>query len=417
MGSAREIAAITLIGTVGTFAAACAPSEEREVHVDRGVDVAGVTVTDVYRPSEPAPDPDGYPVVVMLHGGDGDASGLTPLAALVAESGAVVHVPTWPVITERLTGAALDEAYFDQVEAVVCSLRHARRTAPEHGGDPDDLTLLGHSAGGFVGAAVAMVDEPPWPTIGCDAGVEHRPERFIGTSGDYTGWTLFAEDSPDVAAPYDPTVLPVTNEELDVHLIHGFADDTIWPEEPWQLRNHLVAEAVDVTILALDVDHGGPLERTGAVEFVAEQLTDLLADRPTAFEPERSATLSFVDDRCLYEGPEELAQGDAVAIDVHNDAEVRVYFWLMAFERWRPTDAVVELGGGPWVPVEQPPEDPMARSFFPVEAGQTTEFVWAFVDGSRPWTLWCLPHDEHPASGMMHLAAELVALDASDSTP
>ena len=35
-------------------------------------DVAGVTVTDVYVPDESACDQDGCPVVVMLHGGDGD---------------------------------------------------------------------------------------------------------------------------------------------------------------------------------------------------------------------------------------------------------------------------------------------------------------------------------------------------------
>ena len=402
------------VALVGMFSVSCGSSdgEQGGVRVERDVDVADITVTDVLAPNGPAEDPAGYPVVVMLHGGDGDPKEMEPLAEAVAERGAVVYVPTWPVVTERLAGTALDDAYRGQVEAVVCSLRHARRTAADFGGNADDLTLLGHSAGGFVGAAAAIVDEPPWPGIDCDAEVEHRPQRFIGTSGDYTGWTLFARDEPAVSAPYDPQLLPVTNRDLEVRLMHGFADDTVWAEAALGFRNHLADSGLDARVLALDVGHSGPIQPTVAPDFVAEQISGLLHHTPTAFEPERAASLSFVDDRCVYDGPEQLALGDAIAIDIRNESDVRVYFFFVAFADWRPADIGLDLDGRPWVRVEEPPDDPRELAFFPIEARDTTEIEWAFVDGERPWVLFCLPHDDHPAAGMMHPAVELVPLDS-----
>jgi hypothetical protein len=314
-------------------------------------------------------------------------------------------------VSERLSGAALDDAYRRQVEAVVCSLRHARRTASDFGGNADNLTLFGHSAGGFVGAAAAIVDEPPWPGIDCDAGVDHRPQRFIGTSGDYTGWTLFARDEPSVSAPYDPQLLPVTNRDLEVRLVHGFADDTVWAETALGFRDHLADAGLDARILALDVGHSGPIEPTVAPDFVAEQISGLLRDTPTAFDPERTASLSFVDDRCRYDGPEQLALGDAVTVDIRNESDARVYLVFVAFVDWRPADIGLELDGRPWVRAEEPPDDPRGLAFFPVEAGGTTEMEWAFADGTRPWVLFCLPDGAHPAAGMMHPAVELVPLD------
>lgn len=406
----RRAATATFVGVLVT---SCGSDDDGfDLLVQRGLDVAGITVTDVFAPSRAAEDPAGYPLVVMLHGGDGDPADMVALATAVAEGGAVVHVPTWPVVSERLTGAELDAAYHDQVEAVVCALRFARRTAPDHGADADDLTLLGHSAGGFVGASVAIVDEPPWPGIDCDVGVDHRPRRFIGTSGDYSGSTLYARSEPDVAAPYAPLVMPVTNDELEVRLVHGFADDTILPDVSFALRDRAVDRGLDAEVLALDVRHGAPTDPAGAADFVADQVLDLLRGEPTAFEPERSATLSFADDRCLYDGPVEWPRGEAVAIGLDNDADVELYFVFAAFVGWRPADDDLELDGTPWGRVEDPPDDLFGAAFLPVDAGDATEMAWAFADGSRPWMLWCLPRDDHPAAGFVHPAAELVPLDA-----
>jgi dienelactone hydrolase len=101
----------------------------------RNQPIADVTTADVYRAS----DADGAPVVVMLHGTGGERSELDGFAREVAASGAVVVVPTWPVFTERPGELEVGEIHRRQTEAVVCSLRFARETAAEFGGDPDDL--------------------------------------------------------------------------------------------------------------------------------------------------------------------------------------------------------------------------------------------------------------------------------------
>ena len=173
------------VGTEPSTSTAEARSDA-EVVVDLDVDLGGVTTADVF---EPGAGGEGQtPIVVMLHGTAGERSRLHDLARRVAADGVLVYVPSWPVI-DQVQGypEATDEPYRRQAEVVVCTLRHIRRTAVERGGDPDDLTVFGHSGGAMVGAQVAMVSEPPWPGIDCDAGTPHAPQRFIGTAGDYNG--------------------------------------------------------------------------------------------------------------------------------------------------------------------------------------------------------------------------------------
>jgi acetyl esterase/lipase len=386
------------------------------VRVERGVDVHGVTVTDVYTSGGEA----GRPVVVMLHGGDGDPDRMGPLAEAVAQRGAVVYVPTWPIHSRRLAGDALDFALHDEFEAVVCALRHARRTASEHGGDPDDITLLGHSAGGFVGAAVAMVAEPPWAAIGCDIDVDHRPQRFIGTSGDYTGSTFpidefaglpeYARSTTDVVDAYDPFVLEATNRDLDVRLLHGFGDDIIFPDAAFELRDRLVDQGLDARLLTVDVSHGDPVTPGPSMDFVADQIAGLLTRQATAFEPELTGTLAFDRDRCTYDGPSGLTVAEAVAVDLRNDSDAPLMFGFVTFDSWRPADDGTVLDGGPRQPFDEPPGSVRGQGFVPVPPRTTGTVDWALVDSARPWVLYCLPLDDHPAAGLLHGAAEVVPL-------
>jgi len=125
----------------------------------------------------------------MLHGTAADRSRMHGLAAAVAERGALVYVPSWPVIgtAQPYTVAEGGEPYRRQSEAVICLLRRIRSEAADLRGDPDDVTVVGHSGGAMVGARVAMIDEPPWPGIDGDDGIDHAPVRFIGLGGDYEG--------------------------------------------------------------------------------------------------------------------------------------------------------------------------------------------------------------------------------------
>ena len=194
-----------------------------------------MTTADVFAPG----DADGIPVVVMFHGSDGLRSNMEPLATEMARSGAVVVVPSWPVITDRPPSDTSEDVYFDQTAAAVCAVRFARSTAAEHGGDPTDLTVLGHSAGAPLGARVALVEEPPWPGIDCYPGVSSHVDRFVGTAGDFDGETQYSSWIPDIYRPYDVFDLDVTNGDLEMRLVHGVDDWNVWAEVSTSFDEHL----------------------------------------------------------------------------------------------------------------------------------------------------------------------------------
>ncbi len=120
----------------------------------------------------------------------------------------------------------------------------------ERGGDPDDLTVFGHSGGAMVGAQVAMVSEPPWPGIDCDAGTSHAPQRFIGSAGDYNGLYQLSQVVPaEFFAPYDPTVIEPTNTDLEVRLVQGLSDGTIGMSESSEFLAHVLSYGLDAELI------------------------------------------------------------------------------------------------------------------------------------------------------------------------
>jgi len=190
----------------------------------------------------------------MLHGTAAERSRLHDLAQRVAADGVLVFVPSWPVI-DRAGGfpGETDEPYRRQAEVVVCALRHIRRTAVERGADPDDLTVFGHSGGAMVGAQVAMVSEPPWPGIDCDAGTPHAPQRFIGSAGDDNGLHQLSQVAPvGFFAPYDPTVIEPTTVDLEVRLVKGLSDGTIAMSESSEFLAHVLPYGLDAELIITD---------------------------------------------------------------------------------------------------------------------------------------------------------------------
>jgi hypothetical protein len=161
-------------------------------------------------------------------------------------------------------------------------------------------------------------------------------------------------------------------------------------------------------MVALDVDHGGPVEPSGSLDFVARQIAALLVEEPSAFDAVRTARFSFDSDRCIYDGPQELSIGEAVAIELRNDSEARVFFSFVAADDWRPGDVGLEFDGRPWVRMDDWGVVPTSATYLPLDAADSGELSWVFVDGELPWSLWCVPMDDHPAKGVLHLAGELV---------
>ena len=119
------------------------------------------------------------PVAVFVHGGvwsSGEAWHYAPLGAQLAEEGVVCFVPTYSLYPS----ATVDK----QVVEVGQALDFAFQTAEQFGGDPENVTLLGHSAGAQLGLLEVLY------RAGLGKGKGRRssrkqPRKFVGMAGCY----------------------------------------------------------------------------------------------------------------------------------------------------------------------------------------------------------------------------------------
>ncbi|HSP30000.1 MAG TPA: alpha/beta hydrolase [Ilumatobacteraceae bacterium] len=375
--------------------------------IARDMAVADVTTADVFAPW----DADGVPVVVMFHGSDGRRSNMDPRATEMARSGAVVVVPSWPVITERPPSDTAEDVYFDQTAAAVCAVRFARSTAAEHGGDPADLTVMAHSAGAPLGARVALVEEPPWPGIDCYPDVSSHVDRFVGTAGDFAGESQYSSWIPDVYRPYDVFDLDVTNGDLEMRLIHGVDDWNVWVAVSTSFDEHLEAVGIDSDLVYVDTAHGELIDpSTPAGRLLADQLDALVHEQPSVFdEPGARATMTFDDDGCSFDGAATTSLGRPLRVRLVADTDVPVWFSMLGFGPGL-TDAEMTalITGGP-VSIDDPTDTFDMANFVRVEADSEGEMNSVFVDDSLRWVAYCMPDagSTHPAAGVMHAASEV----------
>jgi acetyl esterase/lipase len=360
----------------------------------RDLDVGG-SETHVFLPDASASEGVPVPVVIMLHGTAADRSKLEPLAAEVAESGALVYVPTWPVIDQvrPYPEHEGDEPYRRQSEAVICVLRDVKRTAGEFGGDPGDVTLVGASGGGMVGARVAIVAEPPWPGIDCDAGIDHRPERFIGLAGDYEGLYQYATPGSELYGPYDVLTIEPTNRELDVWLLHGQNDESVDVRTSGRFADHLAEAGIEARVLTTDSDHIAPLDMsTPAGKFTAARITAIVHGQPEPQwwpGPSPDATLTLaLNDRCSYAGPETWPVDRATTIRLENATDLDATFAQVSvrsdFEITRE-EALASRGTLDF----HDPEWLDWAGLRPVPAGETRTLHFAFVEADQSFVLYC----------------------------
>jgi len=391
----------TVVSPTDTPATDPTTSPVPAVEVLRDESIGDITTADVYLP----PEGEAVPVVVMLHGTEGERSELDGLAREVAASGALVYVPTWPVISERPAPQNVGEMYRQQTETVVCALRHARSTASEFGGDPDDLTLFGHSGGATVGARVALVDEPQWPGIDCFPGVSHAPARFIATAGDFTGGYSFSTEFPEQYGPYDVFGL-VPSNDVEVRLYQGFNDWNVYPStETTALDEHLRGIGVDSQAAYLDAAHGDMIDVSEpAGRFIAGQVAALVHGRLGVFDDSAAvATMSYEAQRCSYEGPTSLQSGEPVAIQLENPTDVPVLYWMVGFETGFD---VVQSGYFDLPPgtLDAEPEGIQTGHWIRVGPSSVGLLRWVMVRGDQEWVPHCLPEagTTDPGAGLMH---------------
>ena len=223
---------------------------------------------DVYRPAHAAAD---APVIVFWYGGSwtqGSKESYRFVGAALADLGYVVVLPDYRLYPQvRFPGFLTDAA-----DAVAWVERHAA----DYGGDPQRIVLMGHSAGAHMAAMLAMND-----IYLRQAGADPKDIRaLIGLSGPYELTPNDATLNAIFAAPYTPQdwqVLPYVSSGAPVSLlIHGAADEVVWPRNSERLAAALRAAGVPV-VLKIYPDRGHAAT-VAALSWVLRWRSPTLAD-------------------------------------------------------------------------------------------------------------------------------------------
>jgi len=189
---------------------------------------------DVYRNKDAAGP---HPLIVFLYGGSwrtGERGTYAFVATPLAARGAVVVVPDYRLYPEVVFPDFLD----DNAHAVAWAVGHAN----ELGADPHRVFIVGHSAGAYNAAMLAV--DPRWLAR---AGLDRAQiAGVVGLAGPYDFLPMTDPDIIPVFAPVDdgPASQPVTyvdGSNPPLLLLAGDADTTVRPANTRSLAARVVA--------------------------------------------------------------------------------------------------------------------------------------------------------------------------------
>jgi acetyl esterase/lipase len=227
-GSWRWMAAAALIATLSGckdvfFAAINSADSPRNIAIHRNIefDAKNGLALDIYAPAA-AQD---APVVVFFYGGSwesGKRRWYGYVGKTLANNGIVTLIPDYRKYP--------DVQFPVFVEDAANAVRWARDHAPELGGDPSRLYVMGHSAGGQIAALLACD-----PRYLAAAGMQSSDlAGMIGLAGAYA-FLPFVEEEPEIfgasnTSQYDSQPINfVSGSEPPMLLLQGEDDDEVEP--------------------------------------------------------------------------------------------------------------------------------------------------------------------------------------------
>lgn len=234
-----------------TLLSACSPLKTFNALIpkDRGVAEVGRGLAfgsearqrlDLYRPAA-SKQAARLPVIVFVYGGSwssGDRSGYGFVGRALAARGFLVAVPDYRLVPQVRFPLFLE----DNAAAV----RWVVANAVRFGGDPSRVVLVGHSAGAYNVAMLAL--DPRW------LGAERRAVKgWVGLAGPYDFLPL---DGPVTRATFGQAAdLPATQpvnfaspDDPSTLLLHGAKDRTVFLRNSERLGKLLAGRGVNARV-------------------------------------------------------------------------------------------------------------------------------------------------------------------------
>ena len=189
---------------------------------------------DVYGPT----GGHGLPVVVWFYGGSwqtGRRQDYRFVAAALARTGCVVVVPDYRLFPEVAFPAFIDDG--------ACAVAHVRKQAAAWGGDAARVFAVGHSAGAYIAAMLAL-----------DArfGVRAQLAGAVGLAGPYDFLPILDADIQPIFAAADPRatqpISSVDGRNAPLLLLHGELDRVCYPRNSIALAARIRAAGGPVTL-------------------------------------------------------------------------------------------------------------------------------------------------------------------------
>jgi acetyl esterase/lipase len=184
------------------------------------------------------------PVAVFIYGGSwqsGSKNDYLFVAGELARRGILVAVPDYRVYPEvRYPGFVEDGA---------AAVAYVRRVAPSWGGDPHRLFVVGHSAGAYIAAMLAL--DPKFLAAAGDS--RDHLAGFVGLSGPYDFLPIREADIREVFGAFADSPAAMVITYADGHnpptlLLHGEADDTVYLRNTTALASRIRAAGGPVEV-------------------------------------------------------------------------------------------------------------------------------------------------------------------------
>lgn len=282
---------LAVLGLVGAVAVAgCSPivalnqawvpTEGYTQHRDLAYGTGTRQQLDVYVPGAADAAVPPRPVVVFFYGGswrNGERAFYQFVGEALASRGFVVVIPDYRLYPEARFPVFVEDG--------AAAVRWVRDRIGPFGGDPDDIVLMGHSAGAHI-AALLATDRRYLQA----AGVPHAGIRgVVGLAGPYafdpSRYAITRPIFADVKEVTESQPLHfVTGGEPPMLLLHGAADTTVLPTNSRELADKLRQTGGEARVIEYpEVGHIGIIlafaKPFRAPDGVLDAVADFIATR------------------------------------------------------------------------------------------------------------------------------------------